>query len=348
MPELKDSYMTDLDLDSVPDPVEPSFTVEGDDDAPPPTKTVKKAPEPAVQVEEGVEDVEVVDDTPPEDRNRKPLGEDPDDIPEDELAEYSAQVKKRISKLRHGFHDERRAKERELREKEEAIRFAQQVFSENQRLKQMYTEGERIFGSTLLTAAQGQLDAAKRKVKDAYEAGDSDALVAAQEEMTEAKYRVEQAKTSQTRQTPLQDSNSQQQSVQRVQQPPVQQPQPDPLAARWQQDNPWFGSDDEMTSLALGVHKKLVEKGVDPRTREYYEQINARVRQIFPDYFRVEDGTSQSPPAKRPASVVAPQTRTTAPKKIVLSKSQVAIAKRLGISVEEYARQTALLENRNG
>lgn len=335
MPPVE-SHMTELDLDALPDPEDKGkvtgFEIEGDEP--------KQESEP---------EVEIVDDTPVADRNRKPLNENPDDIPEDELAEYSAKVKERIGKLRHGYHDERRAREQAAREREEALRYAQGVLEENKRLQTMYATGERVFGQTLETAAKAQLDMAKKKVKDAYEAGDADALVEAQEELAAAKYRLEQSSAfaaRQQQQTPLQDENFQQQSVQRVPQPAPRH-QPDERALQWQKENPWFGSDDEMTSFALGAHKKLVESGVDPRTSEYYERLNARIRQVFPEYFRLEDPTTGTP-AKRPATVVAPQTRQSAPKKLVLTKSQVAIAKRLGVPVEEYARQVALLENRNG
>lgn len=348
MPEPKESYMSEMDFDAIPDPKDKvSYEVEGEvfeADAAPPTKDRTPA--------KSEEAIEVVDDTPPEDRNRKPLGEDPDEIPEDELAEYSATVKKRISKLRHGYHDERRAKEAAAREREEALRYAQAVIEENKRLKQMYAQGEQVFAQTLSTAVEAQVEAAKRKVKDAYEAGDSDALVAAQQELASAQYKLEQSKSFRSQAPALQEERFQQEYAQRTQQPqvPATPPayQPDTRAVEWQRRNSWFGSDDEMTSFALGVHKKLVESGVDPRTSEYYERIDARLRQVFPEKFALEEDAPPRQAEKRPATVVAPQTRASASKKIVLSRSQVAIAKRLGIPVEEYARQAALLEKQNG
>ena len=229
---------------------------------------------------------------------------------------------------------------------------------ENRRLKQMYTHGEQVFAQTLNTAVEAQVEAAKRKIKDAYESGDSDALVSAQQELASAQYRFEQARAARPQppqqpqqQAPLQEQGFQQQYPQHAPQPQAFQqpaPQPDSRAVDWQRKNAWFGSDDEMTSFALGVHKKLVEGGVDPRTPEYYERIDARLRQVFPEKFSLEEGSPTRQREKLPATVVAPQTRSAGSKKIVLSKSQIAIAKRLGVPVEEYARQAALLENRNG
>jgi hypothetical protein len=175
-----------------------------------------------------------------------------------------------------------------------------------------------------------ELEQAKRKYKEAYEAGDADALVAAQEEITAAKIRAD--RVNNFKPTPLQEEKP---AVQPAPQP-VQQEQVrvDPKASAWQEANPWFGQDDEMTALALTVHRKLVESGVSPNSDEYYDRINTRMRQVFPDAFPSEKPVMKSP-------VVAPATRSTAPKKIVLTKSQVNIAKRLGLTNEQYARAVA-------
>lgn len=335
--------MKELDLDALPDPdKEAKIEYEVEDEGQPAHEPEAKAQQPEAKDEEV--QIEEVDDTPPQDRGRKPLKDNPDDIPEDEVAEYSAKVKERISKLRHGYHDERRAKEKAAREREEAIRYAKTIAEENRRLREMYAQGEKAFGQTLKTATQAQLDAARRKVKEAYEAGDSEKLVQAQEELAAAKYRAEQADAYAQQQATVQTENHDVHSQPRTPQP--QAPQPDEKARAWQADNSWFGSDDEMTSFALGVHKTLVERGIDPRSDEYYERIDARMRAVFPDKF--EAPRNKPAERQRPATVVAPQSRSSAPKKVVLSRSQVAIARRLGVPVEEYARQMSLLERGNG
>jgi hypothetical protein len=286
------------------------------------------------EVAGGVEiEVEVVDDTPPEDRGRKP-GPPPDEVSDEELTRYSEDVQKRIKKFTKGYHDERRAKEAALREREEAVRFAQQVAEENRRLKGTVDGNQKALLENAKKAAQAELDAVKQKYKQAYEAGDSDAVVEAQEAMTSAKLKVE--RLANFRPPALQQPKNEVQHT-----PPTQAPAPtDPKADAWRSENQWFGSDEEMTAFALGLHKKLVNQGVDPKGDEYYEKINARMRQVFPDQFDDGDEPDESPKPKA-KNVVAPATRSTAPKKIVLTQTQVQLAKRLGVPLEIYAKQVA-------
>jgi len=277
---------------------------------------------------EGQTEIEVVDDTPEADRGRKPMKEAPSEVTDDELAQYSEGVKKRIQHFSKGYHEERRAKEAALREREEAVRLAQNLVEENKRLQGSLGQGQQALLEQAKKVVQNELDQAKQKFKAAYEAGDSDALVEAQEALAAAKYKAERVNnfrpTVAQPQTPVVQPAPQAEQSVRV----------DPKANAWRDANPWFGSNDEMTAVALTVHKKLVDSGVDTNSDEYYEKINSRVRQIFPDAFHSEK------PAKR-SSVVAPATRSTAPKKIVLTQSQVSIAKRLGVPLELYAKQVA-------
>ena len=274
---------------------------------------------------EGETQVEVVDDTPEADRDRKPMKEAPAEVTDDELAQYSEGVKKRIQHFSKGYHEERRAKEAALREKEEALRFAQNLVEENKKLQGSLGQGQQALLEQAKKVVANEVEQAKAKYKQAYESGDSDALVSAQEELTAAKIKAERV-------------NNFKPAVAKPEEPVVQpaprpeQVQVDSKARAWQEANPWFGSDDEMTAVALTVHKKLVESGVDTNSNEYYEKINSRVRQLFPDAFTSE---------KKRSSVVTPATRSTAPKKIVLTQSQVSIAKRLGLSNEQYARAVA-------
>ena len=305
-----------------------------------PDEKVEDKKEESVDFEvEGDSEIEVVDDTPEEDRGRPPMKEPPSEVTDDELAQYSDGVKKRIQHFSKGYHEERRAKEAALREREEAIRLAQQLIEENRKLQSSQGQTQQVLIEQAKRVVQGELETAKRKYKEAYESGDADALVAAQEELTAAKIKAD--RVNNFKPAPVQQEKP---VVQPAPQPVREQPVPqvDAKAAAWQDANPWFGQDEEMTALALTVHRKLVESGVSPTSDEYYERINSRMRQVFPDAF-----TSEKPAKK--SSVVAPATRSTAPKKIVLTKSQVNIAKRLGLTNEQYARAVAEeLRKQNG
>jgi len=278
-------------------------------------------------------EIEIVDDTPPKDRGRKP-SDPPEDPTDEELEGYSEKVRKRMSHLTKGYHDERRAKETAFREKEEAVRYAQQILEENKNLKGTVGKNQEVLLEQAKRATAGEVEQAKAKYKLAYESGDSDAVVAAQDDLTAAKIKADRINNFRlpTVQTP-------EVAVQQQQTAPA--PQVDEKAVNWQQNNSWFGSDDEMTSFALGLHQKLVKQGLDPRSDEYYEKINSRMRQVFPDEFDADDEVEVEKPRQK-SNVVAPATRSTAPKKIVLTPSSVALAKRLGVPLEEYAKQVAL------
>lgn len=288
--------------------------------------------------------VDIVDDTPAEDRNRQPL---PKEILEkavdDPLDEYSDKVKMRISQLRKGFHDERREKEAAHREREEAAAFAQRLYQENAALKQRLGAGEKIFIDEVTKAATTEVNAAKERLKKAYEAGDADQITAAQEELTDAKLKLRDYKNYRPS---VQDTETSVQSASQAQQP--QRVVPDPKAETWKSKNSWFGADEEMTALALGLHEKLVRSGVDPRTDDYYRRVDETMRKRFPDYF---EGEEQTPPPTRETprrtTVVAPASRSTAPRRIALTASEAAIAKRLGLTPEAYAREKLRLENSN-
>jgi len=280
---------------------------------------------------EGETQVEIVDDTPEEDRGRPPMKEPPAEVTDDELAQYSEGVKKRIQHFSKGYHEERRAKEAALREREEALKYAQALLEENKKLQTNLSSGQQALLEQAKKVVASELEDAKRKFKAAYEAGDADQIVAAQEELAAAKIKAERVNNFKPA---LQAKENTVQPAPSAPVPAPAAPQVDPKASAWRDANPWFGEDEEMTSVALVVHKKLVKDGVDTTSDEYYERINARMRQLFPDAF------PSAKPAKK-SNVVAPATRSTAPKKIVLTQSQVNLAKRLGVPLELYAKQVA-------
>lgn len=293
-------------------------------------------------------EIEVVDDTPPEDRDRKP-SEPPKDVTADELKDYSEKVQQRIKHFSKGYHDERRAKEQALREREALEQYAKQLIEENKTLKGSYNQSQTFLLSQAKKTVESQLAMAKKQYREAYESGDPDAIVEAQTALNDAQIRMDRLSSYKPKKSSA-DSSLQKPT------PVVQQEQPaqaqntqvlrDEKAEKWAEDNAWFGSDDEMTAFALGLHNKLVNEGVSPQSDTYYERINSRMRQVFPDQF--DDGIDDTPETveKKQSQVVAPVTRSTAPKKVRLSKSQLAIAKRLNVSPEEYARQVALLQRK--
>ena len=295
--------------------------------------------------DDGDVEVEVVDDTPIQDRGRKPLDREVEDPTDDEIDTYSDKVKGRIKELTHARHDERRAKEATMREKQELERLAQQLINENKQLKQYVSTGSEQYGTMAKTAAEAELEKARRQYKDAQEAFDTDAIIAAQEALTDAKWKLEQAKSF--RPPPLQ---TEEYDVQTRQSAP-EQAQPDEKTLRWQAKNQWFGSNgfEEVTSFALGLHQKLVNNGVDPRSNEYFEQIDARVKSKFPEVFGgTEDKPRSGDSPRRPAAVAAPATRSSGAKKVQLTQTQVALAKKFGLTPQQYAAQVAKLESQNG
>ena len=278
-------------------------------------------------------EIEVVDDTPKADRNRKP-SDPPEDITDDELEEYSEKVRKRIQHFSKGYHDERRAKESALREREELERITQQLVEENKKLKGNVNKNQAALLEQAKRSAVVEHETAKKAYKDAYEAGDSDGVLNAQESLTNAKIKVDRLNNFKL--PALQDTETP------VKVEPEVAPQRiavDERAVAWQQDNPWFNQDIEMTSLALGLHNKLVQEGISPQSNNYYERIDSRMRQLFPENF--EDSEEVQRPKKR-SNVVAPATRSTAPKKIRLTQTQYQLSKRLGLTPEQYAKQVAL------
>jgi len=290
-------------------------------------------------------EIEIVDDTPERDKGRKPLDREVADPTDDEIEAYSDGVKKRIKELTHARHDERRAKEALLREKQELERLAQHMAEENKKLKQYVNTGTEQYVASVKQIAETSLEEAKRKYKAAYESGDADAVVAAQEEMTEAKMKAEAAKNFKP--TPLQVEETEVQTRKTE----VSRPELDDKTARWQAKNQWFGSAgyEEVTSFALGLHQKLVNSGVDPRSDEYFERIDARMKSTFPEVFsETEDKPKSGDGSKRPTSVVAPATRSTGARKIQLTPTQIALAKKYGLTPQQYAAEVAKLEKSNG
>lgn len=281
--------------------------------------------------------IEVEDNTPASDRNKPPMEEKvKEELYNDELEDYSTKVKKKLIQMKRLAHEERREKENALREQQEAIGFAQKVMEENKRLKSNLNNSEKNVLMTVQKAVSMEMDAAKRAYREAYDSGDTDKVMEAQERLTQATLKSEKVKNFrppalQEEETPVQ-----------IQSQPAQQFRPDPSAQAWQQENSWFGEDEEMTSLALGLHEKLKREGVQVSSQEYYRKIDATIRRRFPEKFE-EEAEPEDRPSRR-SSVVAPATRSTSPKRVRLNPSELSLAKKLNLTPEQYAKAKLEME----
>jgi hypothetical protein len=301
-------------------------------------KEAAKAEKAEVKEEDDSSEIEVV--THPDDEIKPAPA--PEEVTDEELSKYSdKKLKERLAHLGRGYHDEKRARERALQEKEEVLRFAESVIEENKKLKGSLNQGQTALLEQAKKVVANEVEEAKRKYKTAYESGDPDALVAAQEELTTAKIKAD--RVNNFKPAPLQENKTEVQPRQIAREPQV-----DPRAQAWQAKNEWFGKDREMTGFALALHEKLVvEDGVDPTSDEYYKRLNGRIRQVFPEKFASDEPADATPSQRQPrANVVAPATRSTAPKKIVLDQRQVQLAKRLGVPLELYAKKVAEQERK--
>ena len=294
---------------------------------------------------EGDVDVEVVDDTPERDRGVS-LAQNVEEVTEEELESYGDKVRRRIKEISHLRHDERRAKEAAIRQREELEQLARNLIDENKRLKTYVSTGEQVYAGTLKSAAEAEYEVAKRRFKEAHEAFDADAIIEAQAALTNAQLKMEKANNFKP--TPLQEADNAVETQQTVQ----SQPRPNEKTLRWQARNQWFGADDEMTAVAIVRHKQLLSSGVDPRSDEYFSSIDSHMKMRFPEVFTQgaqDDKSEKEPVFKKSTTVVAPTNRSTGTKKISLSKTQVALAKRLQVPLEryaEYAKRLVEQENR--
>jgi len=279
-------------------------------------------------------EIEVIDDTPEEDKGKPRRAESaqpnvPDD---DEVEKYSEGVQKRIKQLKFEYHEERRAKEESARLQEEALRFAQQVKAENEQLRKTLSEGEGVLVNQAKGRVSAEMDKAKAAFKTAYESGDPDALLEAQEKLNVLQSEKIRYENYKPKPQPVQPQPQ-------YQAPAAQPRKPDKLAMDWAKRNDWFEKDPEMTGYAYGLHEKLVKSGVDPRTEEYYNELDTAVRRVFPDKFG-DEIIEESAPQRQAGNVVAPAARSgKRPRKVQLTSTQVSLAKRLGLSNEQYAAQ---------
>ena len=306
-----------------------------------------------VQQDNETYDIDVIDDVPEADRDRRPPANFDQQQHEDELESVGKSVQKRIKKLKYDFHEERRGKESASRMRDEAISYARKVADENRQLRELVNRGEQVLIDEVKARTEGTVKSAKDHLRKAHEDGDYEAIADAQELLSRASYDAQKA----LEYSPVSPDPNQEQVAPEQRVAPA--PRPDPKAATWAQDNSWFQSDKEMTAFAFAVHEGLVSEGVSPSSDSYYSRIDQKMRERFPEKFgeqadtevSVEDSTLRQDNApRRPSAVVAPARRTSGAKgrKVKMTKTQVSLAKRLGITPEQYAKQVLELEKANG
>ena len=288
-------------------------------------------------------EIEIEDDAPEEDRGRQPLPKTlVEELERDELDHYDDSVKVKLKQMRKVWHDERREKETAVREQQEAVTFAQKLFDENKRIKHILSIGEKEYVSTIQSNAGLELENAKKAYKEAFESGDSDRVLETQQMLQEANLKSMRAQSF--RMPSLQEQENDVQPDLQQYQPQV--PEPDRKAVAWQNRNSWFGRDRSMTAFALGLHEDLRYNGVEVGSEEYYRELDKTVRKRFPEQFEEEDNKQGG--RTRPGNVVAPAVRSTASTKVRLKQSQVNLAKKFGLTPEQYWKAQQELEARNG
>ena len=324
--------------------IEPSSEIEVDisgNEKPVAETVVEPEPEPEPELE-------IIDDTPEKDRNRTP-SEPPEAVTKEELDNYSDKVRNRIQHFSKGYHDERREKEAAQRERDELEQAMRNVLAENKNLKDTVTQNQETLLTQAKSTVETELAAARNSIKKAHEEGDSEALVKAQEHLTNIALKKDSI--LKLEQESLQSQQNQVQDNTNVQ-PQVNRPPPDPKAVAWKEKNTWFGGANYQpeTAFALGLHKEITEvEQISADSEEYYEKLNSRMQEKFPELFEGTNEQEVKAPAAKPRNVVAPATRSTAPKKIRLTQTQVALAKRLGLTPAQYAKQVAIdMRNNNG
>lgn len=294
-------------------------------------------------------EIEVEDDTPPQDRGREPMPKPlVEELEKDELDKYDEEVKNKLKQMRKVWHDERREKETALREQQEALNVAQRLLQENKRIKNILTNGEKEYVATVQNAANMELEMAKRAYREAYDAGDTDKIIEAQQALQSANYKLMQVKNFKL--PPLQEEEIEVQPRQEQRQPV---PRPDNKAEDWQNRNAWFGKNRGMTAYALGVHEDLKDAGVPVGSDEYYAELDKTIRGRFPEVFQSQqkptEPTAKTEPARpKPSTVVAPVARSTSPNKVKLKQSQLNTIKKLGITPEQYVKEFLKVEAQNG
>jgi hypothetical protein len=309
-----------------------------------PDEEDKGLPEDTLDIE-----LEIEDDTPEKDKGKEPIPKEMvekfDAADDEEELDEKAQAL-RLKQYKKVYHDERRAKEAAFREQQEAIELAKRVMEENKKLRAQYSAGEKTYIETVQSQADLQVQVAQRAYKEALESGDPDRIVEAQTALNDAGYKVQKVKDFKPSTLQAEENDVQMQQVEQ------QRPKIDPKTQSWLDQNPWYGTKKAMSSYAVGIHEELLDEYGQTvvGTDQYFRRIDRTMREKFPEYFDTleeaepKEEVQKPAPKAKPSTVVAPATRSTASKQVKLKTSQQAIAKKLGLTPEQYARELMKLE----
>jgi hypothetical protein len=305
------------------------------------------APREQKKSEEEKINVEVSDDTPEEDRGRWVAGDadgEPDLPGEEEVRGYASGARKRINQVTARMHAERRRADEIAREHVEAVNLARRLMAENNSLKDFVNQGQKVLMGEHQGRLKGVVEAAKAAYKEAHDAGDAAGMIAAQEQLASAIAKMERAAATPPMNLQREDETVFQRPLANGGQP-MAPPPPDPAAVKWHEKNAWFGRDDAMTGYALGLHKEMIERrGVTPDQPEYYKTLDQEMRKRFPDRFQ-RNGSME----RRSQTPVGAVSRTGngsgGPRTVRITESQARLAKRLGLTLEQYAQQLVLEQN---
>lgn len=301
-------------------------------------------------------EVEIEDTRPEEDRREiVDLDELDEESLEDEIQAMPEKFQKRVRELTHRYHNERRRAEQEKRVAEEATRSLQEIQSRYQEQEKIIHQGRGVLTSSVKAKAEAALERGRELYRQAHEAGDTDKMLQAQEIIDQARDEMRWV-AAQTRQMQAKPKEEPKQEAQQ-RETRVEPPKPDERALSWQRKNQWFGSDREMTAVALAIHQDLLENGLNGESDDYYKKLDSRLRKRFPDKFGEgrSDGGDEEQRSSRRSPVASTSSRSgdaagrrTGKRTIRLTESQAEIARRLGISPERYAKEYALEQAKNG
>ena len=290
----------------------------------------QEAEEKEIVLEEEAEEQEQPQAAEEQPEEQEQEQEQPQAANEDELQEYSKNVQQRISKLTKKYRDEEA-------QRVAAVEFAEAVKKQNEELKQRLNALDQSYTSEFGTRVDSQIESAKQAYQKAYDDGDAEAMFEAQKNLS--RLALDQARLDQAKQRQERSVEEPAQQPQQPTAPPPQPQQPDPKAEAWAQKNEWFGSDQTMTYAAFGLHRQLIEdEGFDPQSDEYYNELDNRIKKEFPHKFAAPTKSDTGPRVASAESTASRSKSTKGRRTVKLTPSQIAIAKRLNVPLEEYAK----------
>lgn len=304
-------------------------------------------------------EIEVQDDTPEQDRGRTPRAPGTKSaVPSDEeIGEYTKNVQDRLKQMKWEYHEERRAKEAWERQSSAAVEYAKKIHAENEKLREMLTKGHKTLVDSTKASAENEITALQESLKTALETGNTALAAELQSKVARAAARAE----AQNHLPELQLPNVGEPRIQNKETQERPRVQVSQSMQRWMDENPWFNENKRMTAFAFGVHEELIAKGIPVESPRYFQEINKSIRETFSNYFADDEQDGDEKTARRstdtgrdgqrrrtPVAGVSRSAAIQKGNKVTLTSSELAVAKRMGISPEAYAREKVRLENLDG